>query len=86
MNNDEALSIHSIEEFVYHGGKPENYRGRAVYGWTDGELIKWGDHPIVLSKKLRLQESKERLASLQCEIWAMEKAIYIFEKGLSNEI
>lgn len=83
MNNDEALSIYSIEEFVSHGGKPENYRGRAVYGWTS-VLIKWGDHPKVLSKKLRIQEFKERVASLQREIHAMEVSIIQFEKGESG--
>jgi len=102
MNNDEALSIYSIEEFVSHGGEPAHYLGRAMYCWKDVAfpndwdgrvpptirrvLFKCGDHPRVLSKKLRLQEFKERVASLQREIHAMEVSIVRFEKGLSNDI
>lgn len=94
---NEALSIYSIEEFVSHGGEPHHYLGRAMYCWQDKSfvndyegrvpdtvrrvLFRCGDHPRVISKKLRIKEWGERVAALQREIQAMEQWVYRFEKG-----
>ena len=92
-----TIVINSIEEFLANGGEPQHYLGRAVYCWRDVEfptdwdgrtpptirhvLYRCGDHPVVVQKKLELQELKERLSSLQREIRAMDISIYNFEKG-----
>jgi hypothetical protein len=99
---NEELSIYSLEEFVSHGGEPQHYLGRAYYCWQDipfvndyegrepdtvrRVLFRCGDHPRVLSKKLRIKEWKERVAAMQREIQAMEVSIVRFEKELSNDI